>query len=106
MHYLGRITDWSGANGFGFATPNGGGDRAFVHAKGRLNASAVAFARARVKREPMPGSALPRVVIAFVAFAVLLVAGRLLEKLPLVVQKSNSPNAKALLEIAPTMSSR
>jgi hypothetical protein len=47
----------------------------------------------------MPGSALPRVVIAFVAFAVLLVAGRLLEKLPLVVQrKVTRPTRKRCLK--------
>jgi uncharacterized membrane protein YsdA (DUF1294 family)/cold shock CspA family protein len=108
MRYLGRITDWNDAKGFGFVTPNGGGDRAFVHikaferqgrrpvagdliayaaqrdAQGRLNASAVTFAGARARPEPVSGSALPRVVVASVAFAVLLVAG-LLEKLPLVV---------------------
>jgi uncharacterized membrane protein YsdA (DUF1294 family)/cold shock CspA family protein len=33
MRYLGRITDWNDAQGFGFVTPNGGGDRAFVHVK-------------------------------------------------------------------------
>ena len=108
MRYLGRITDWNDAKGFGFVQPNGGGDRAFVHvkaferqgrrpvsgdliayavqrdAKGRLNASAVRFATTRVKREPTPRSGLPRKAIAGLAFAALL-AGGLLHKLPIEV---------------------
>ena len=33
MRYVGRITGWNDAKGFGFVAPNGGGDRAFVHVK-------------------------------------------------------------------------
>jgi len=33
MRYVGRITEWNDDRGFGFVTPNGGGDRAFVHIK-------------------------------------------------------------------------
>jgi uncharacterized membrane protein YsdA (DUF1294 family)/cold shock CspA family protein len=108
MRYLGRITDWNDEKGFGFVTPNGGGDRAFVHvkaferqgrrpvsgdliayavqrdAKGRLNASAVCFAATRAKREPTPRGRFPRKAIASLAFAALL-AGGLLHKLPIEV---------------------
>ncbi len=33
MRFQGRITDWRDEKGFGFITPNGGGDRIFVHIK-------------------------------------------------------------------------
>ena len=38
MRHQGRIHNWNDDKGFGFVTPNGGGDKAFVHIK--------AFARA------------------------------------------------------------
>jgi uncharacterized membrane protein YsdA (DUF1294 family)/cold shock CspA family protein len=106
MRYLGRITDWNDTKGFGFVTPNGGGDRAFVHikaferpgrrpvtgdliaytiqrdAKGRLNASAVSFAGTHAKRASAPHQRLPRKLIAVIAFAAL-VAGWLLHTLPI-----------------------
>lgn len=48
MRYAGKITDWNDDRGFGFVTPNGGGERAFVHVK--------AFVRAR--RRPVAGDAI------------------------------------------------
>ncbi|MCP9758708.1 DUF1294 domain-containing protein [Aquitalea sp. S1-19] len=33
MRYQGRIHHWKDTQGFGFVTPNGGGERAFVHIK-------------------------------------------------------------------------
>ena len=31
MRYQGKITNWKDEQGFGFVTPNGGGEKAFVH---------------------------------------------------------------------------
>lgn len=33
MRFQGKITGWKDDQGFGFVTPNGGGDKAFVHIK-------------------------------------------------------------------------
>ena len=33
MRYQGRITEWRDEQGFGFITPNGGGERVFLHVK-------------------------------------------------------------------------
>lgn len=37
MRYQGKITNWNDEQGFGFVTPNGGGQRAFVHASALVN---------------------------------------------------------------------
>ncbi len=39
MRYQGKITDWKDEQGFGFVTPNGGGDRAFVHIRAFVSRS-------------------------------------------------------------------
>ena len=37
MRYQGKITNWKDDKGFGFITPNGGGDQVFVHIKSFAN---------------------------------------------------------------------
>lgn len=37
MRYQGKLNDWRDDKGFGFVTPNGGGQRAFVHIKSFSN---------------------------------------------------------------------
>lgn len=39
MRYQGRITEWRDEKGFGFITPNGGGERVFVHVSAFKSAS-------------------------------------------------------------------
>jgi cold shock CspA family protein len=46
MRYQGRVTEWHDSRGFGFISPNGGGDRVFLHI------SSVADRTSR----PVPGS--------------------------------------------------
>ncbi|HZX80219.1 MAG TPA: cold shock and DUF1294 domain-containing protein [Lysobacter sp.] len=48
MRFSGRLHDWNDARGFGFVTPNGGGERAFVHIR----------AFARTHRRPVDGDLL------------------------------------------------
>ncbi|MDP1660063.1 MAG: cold shock and DUF1294 domain-containing protein [Methylotenera sp.] len=40
MRYQGKIANWKDDQGFGFVTPNGGGQKAFVHIKAFSNSSA------------------------------------------------------------------
>lgn len=39
MRYQGRVTQWEDERGFGFITPNGGGERVFFHIKSLTRAS-------------------------------------------------------------------
>ena len=48
MRFQGRITNWNDDKGFGFAIPNGGGDKAFVHVKALMS-----------KRRPVEGDLIP-----------------------------------------------
>jgi uncharacterized membrane protein YsdA (DUF1294 family)/cold shock CspA family protein len=108
MRYVGRITEWNDDRGFGFVTPNGGGDRAFVHIKsferassrpaagmlisyellkddkGRFNAKGVRFATHRPKSEATTGSAWPRKTVGAL-FLVVLLLGWIFTKVPTIV---------------------
>ena len=48
VRLAGRVSDWNDDKGYGFVTPNGGGDRAFVHVN--------AFVRG--SRRPVDGDAI------------------------------------------------
>jgi len=108
MRYVGRIIEWNDDRGFGFVTPNGGGDRAFVHIKafgrgsnrpvagtlvsyepvkdekGRLNASGVRFVGQQPRNEFARGRKGTRTTIGIVILLAL-VLGWLVGKIPVVV---------------------
>ena len=109
MRYQGKITSWKDDQGYGFITPNGGGDQVFVHNKsftqmqcrplggeivtyeqgqdnkGRARALAVAFV-ADVRR-PASNTAGPSRMPLFIAgsFLLFVAFSALSKKLPLAV---------------------
>lgn len=109
MRHVGRITDWNDEKGFGFVSPNGGGERAFVHIKSfekrgrrpidgdlisyesglderrRLNATRIRSMTIPAKFQSPQRTWLPRKTIGILALLVIAVAAYLNRIPPLVV---------------------
>src|SRR3546814_9086020 len=115
MRLAGRISDWNDDKGYGFVTPNGGGDRAFVHIKafqpgsrppvdgdlvsyavmrngrGRSNAAEVRFAGQRIaQRKPTQAPTRMQRRLRVSAVLVTFVVGTAIGFLPTVVAIASS----------------
>ena len=108
MRHQGKITTWNDDKGFGFTTPNGGGELVFLHvssltnrqrrpqgnelvsyelatdAKGRRQAKAVAFVGERAAAPAAPGRS-PLLLMVAAGFVAFLAAMVWLGRLPLAV---------------------
>lgn len=109
MRYQGKITSWKDDKGFGFITPNGGGDQVFVHIKsfsnrqrrpvgnesviyelesdgqGRLRATGVKFVGERRTSNSMGESGRGAAGVFAAIFLVIVAAASLMGRLPLIV---------------------
>jgi uncharacterized membrane protein YsdA (DUF1294 family)/cold shock CspA family protein len=107
VRYQGKITDWNDDKGFGFVTPNGGGQRVFIHiksfsrreqrpvgnelvtyelahdTKGRPQANSITFVGKRVAPAGPSGQAAPLILTA--AFLVFVAGSVFAGKLPIAV---------------------
>jgi uncharacterized membrane protein YsdA (DUF1294 family)/cold shock CspA family protein len=105
VRYVGRIAEWNDGKGYGFVTPNGGGERAFVHVRAfekrswrpidgdlisyepvaddrrRLNATRIRYVIARAPTTASQYDWFPRRAFGVVALLALAVAA-LIGKLP------------------------
>lgn len=108
MRHQGKITHWKDTQGFGFITPNGGGQQVFVHisaftnsrrrpagnevvsyqlntdSKGRARAKSVTFVGGRAAASAAPGRSNTSLVLS-AAFLLFVAGATLSGKLPLAV---------------------
>lgn len=108
MRHVGRIADWNDEKGYGFVTPNGGGERAFVHIKAfekrgrrpndgdlisyepalderrRLNATRIREVKLSARPPSLQRPRLPRKILGILALLALAVAAYLGRVPPLV----------------------